>query len=320
MTDELENDKNKNSIRKRNFATALLASSVALSPAASLQAQAAAAKSAKPNKKEITVNTDKYAKYRPAESQIMQQLVFYEGCVRKAYRDQVGIWTIGIGNTKRPSGERVTQRDRLINNDQVYNYVISHLEREVYPAMDKYITRKLSPNETAAIVSLCYNSGTSVLGVNGKKSPLAEAINKNDKAAIEKYFMKRVSTKKEKFVDHLAIRRAAELYTYMGYLKPADINAFYVGGQRGLKVTDVLKKDAKGNYTVLKKDDQTINNFKKHCQTAPSAAKAPKYAWFGGDKRVVEFANLGGNNTYYAQAKDFQQSQTAVQKAQTSRM
>ena len=43
MTDELENDKNKNSVRKRNFATALLASSVALSPAASLQAQAAAA-------------------------------------------------------------------------------------------------------------------------------------------------------------------------------------------------------------------------------------------------------------------------------------
>ena len=91
MTDELENDKNKNSVRKRNFATALLASSVVLSPAASLQAQAAAAKSVKPNKKEITVNTDKYAKYRPAESQIMQQLVFYEGCVRKAYKDQVGI-------------------------------------------------------------------------------------------------------------------------------------------------------------------------------------------------------------------------------------
>lgn len=320
MTNELENDKTKNSARKSSFATALLASSVALSPAASLQAQAAAAKSAAPNKKEITVKTDKYAKYRPAESQIMQQLVFYEGCARKAYQDRVGIWTVGIGNTKRPSGERVTNRDRLINNAQVYNYVSSHLEREVYPDMDKYITRKLSPNETAAIVSLCYNCGTNVLGTNGKKSPLAEAINKNDKAAVEKYFMQRVSTKKEKFVDHLAIRRAAELYTYMGYLKPADINAFYVGGQRGLKVTDVLKKNAKGSYTVLKKDAQTVNNFKKHCQTAPSAAKAPKYAWFGGDKRVIEFANLGGNNTYYAQAKDFQQSQAVAQKAQNSRM
>lgn len=290
--------------RKNEFAAKVLASTMALSANATMKMQAATRDKALPQK-EVKVKNDKFAKYRSAEKDVIQQLVFYEGCVRKAYQDRVGIWTVGIGNTKRPSGEKVTSRDRLINNKQVYNYVTAHLEREVYPAMDKYITRNLSPSEKAAVISLCYNCGTKVLGENGKKSALAEAINKNDKKGIIKGFMERVSTKKEKFVDHLAVRRAIELDTYFGHLKQSDINMFYVGGQRGLTVNDVLQKDKNGKYTILKEDANTINNLISHCTQAPSADKAPKYAWFGGDKRVSEFANLG-NETYYAQAKDFQ--------------
>lgn len=290
--------------RKSSFATKVLASTMALSANATMKMQKAARDKVIPPK-EVKVENDRFAKYRSAEKDVIQQLVFYEGCVRKAYQDRVGIWTVGIGNTKRPSGEKVTQRDRLINNKQIYNYVTAHLEREIYPALDKYITRDLSPNEKAAVISLCYNCGTKVLGQNGKKSALAEAINKNDKKGIIKGFMERVSTKKEKFVDHLAVRRAIELDTYFGHLKQSDINMFYVGGQRGLKVSDVLQKDKNGRYTILKEDANTINKLVSHCMRAPSADRAPKYAWFGGDKRVSEFANLN-NETYYAQAKDFQ--------------
>ena len=290
--------------RKHNLATKIMALTMVLSANAAKDTPAATKDKVVP-KKEVKAENDKFAKYRSAEKDVIQQLVFYEGCVRKAYQDRVGIWTVGIGNTKRPSGEKVTQRDKLINNKQIYNYVTAHLEREIYPALDKYITRDLSPNEKAAVISLCYNCGTKVLGQNGKRSALAEAINKNDTKGIIKGFMARVSTRKERFVNHLAVRRALELETYFGHLKQSDINMFYVGGQRGLKISDILQKDKNGRYTILKEDANTINNLVSHCMKAPSADKAPKYAWFGGDKRVSEFANLS-NETYYAQVKDFQ--------------
>ena len=163
--------------RKAKLAANVLALGLAMTPAA-LQTQAKAAKANAAAKKEV--RADKYAKYRSAENEVISQLVFHEGCARKAYKDIVGIWTVGIGNTKRPSGEKVTFRDNLINNSQVRNYVAAHLEREVYPAMNKAISRNLSNREKAAIISLCYNCGTDVLWKGGKKTALAEAINKND--------------------------------------------------------------------------------------------------------------------------------------------
>ena len=288
--------------RKAKLAANVLALGLAMTPAAVLQTQAKAAKANAAAKKEV--RADKYAKYRSAENEVISQLVFHEGCARKAYKDIVGIWTVGIGNTKRPSGEKVTFRDNLINNSQVRNYVAAHLEREVYPAMNKAISRNLSNREKAAIISLCYNCGTDVLWKGGKKTALAEAINKNDKSGIIKGFMQRVSTKKHKFVESLAVRRTMELYTYFGDFKASDINSFYVGGQRGLRVDEVLKKDKTGKYTILKEDTETIRKVKIHCMTPPPAEKAPDYAWFGGNKQVSELANLGGK-TYLAQTRDF---------------
>ena len=144
----------------------------------------------------------------------------------------------------------------------------------------------------AALLSLCYNCGTTVLGKDAVKSPLAIAVNKGDNAAVAKYFMKKVSTRKQRFVPALAVRRVSEIYCYQGLISPQEMMDFYVGGQRRLTTSQLLKKDRTGKYTIIKPDAATVAKFKQHCRTAPSAEDAEKYAWFGGDKRVGEFASL----------------------------
>ena len=291
---------------KKLLASLMFISPAPLSQAAPHQTQAASPETAKTSQPHVKF--DKYAKYRNAEQEILAQLVFYEGCARKAYTDIVGIWTVGIGNTVRPDGKKVTKNDYLSSNEQIYKYVVSHLEKEVYPALDKYITRKLSPNEMAAVVSLCYNCGTKVLGTNGQKTAFASALNTNNKKAIIQGFMKKVSTKKHSFVEALAVRRSLELHAYFNNIKLDDFQSFYVGGQRGLKVSDILSKDKNGKFSILKTDANTLSLIKKNCTTAPNSEQAKKFAWFGGNKKVAEFANLNGNNTYLAQIQDFQKT------------
>lgn len=299
---------------KKLLASLMFISPAPLSQAAQNQTQSGSAETVKTS--QTNVKFDKYAKYRSAEQEILSQLVFYEGCARKAYTDIVGIWTVGIGNTVRPDGKKVTKNDYLNSNEQIYKYVVSHLEKEVYPALDKYITRKMSPNETAAVVSLCYNCGTKVLGTNGQRSAFASALNTNNKNAIIQGFMKKVSTKKHSFVEALAVRRSLELQAYFNNIKVNDFQSFYVGGQRGLKASDVLSKDKNGKFSILKTDTKTLSLIKTNCMTAPNIEQAQKFAWFGGNKKVAEFANLSGNNTYLTQAQDFQKNsvQPTIQK------
>lgn len=102
-----------------------------------------------------------------------------EGCRLRAYKDAVGIWTIGYGHTGSDVGPRTvimqSEADELLAQDlaKFENYVINYCK----PAV---------PNQAQfdAMVSLCYNIGPA----NFKKSAVLRYFRKGDYAAAANAF------------------------------------------------------------------------------------------------------------------------------------
>ena len=108
--------------------TFLASAIIGLSPAGGGILNAQTAEPRRP-KTEKTEKTDVFAKFRAAEKHALPLLVFFEGCSLKAYDDCNGIATIGIGNTTFPDGRRVTLKDRLKDNREMYEMVRAYLEK-----------------------------------------------------------------------------------------------------------------------------------------------------------------------------------------------
>lgn len=156
--------------------TFLASAIIGLSPAGGGILNAQTAEPRRP-KTEKTEKTDVFAKFRAAEKHALPLLVFFEGCSLKAYDDCNGIATIGIGNTTFPDGRRVTLKDRLKDNREMYEMVRAYLEKHAYPLIDKYIARRLETEEMAALISLTYNCGAKILQNRGRPSQIARLIN-----------------------------------------------------------------------------------------------------------------------------------------------
>lgn len=98
-----------------------------------------------------------------------------EGIKLKPYLDSVGIPTIGIGCTYYPGGKRVTMKDKPLPSVQaawdLFDKVNSNFLLTVYSTTRDDITQ----NQFNALVSLCYNIGTT--GFKG--STVLKLVNKN---------------------------------------------------------------------------------------------------------------------------------------------
>lgn len=98
-----------------------------------------------------------------------------EGIKLKPYLDSVGIPTIGIGCTYYPDGRKVTMLDDPLRNIQaawdLFDNVNRHFLLTVYSTTRDDITQ----NEFNALLSICYNIGTSAF----KGSTLLKRVNKN---------------------------------------------------------------------------------------------------------------------------------------------
>jgi|SRR5579859_2211928 len=107
----------------------------------------------------------------------LQLLKSFEGCKLKAYRDVVGIWTIGYGHTGDDvyPGKTITQKeaDTLLESDLL----------DFENGIDSALKVKVTENQFSALVVFTYNVG---LG-NFLKSHLLKYINLSqfDKASNE---------------------------------------------------------------------------------------------------------------------------------------
>lgn len=82
----------------------------------------------------------------------------FEGYEHKAYRDAVGVWTIGYGFT------RGVHERMLINHELAEAALLGELQR-FQRAVEELVAVPLNDNEFAALVSLAYNIG--VAGFEG---------------------------------------------------------------------------------------------------------------------------------------------------------
>lgn len=128
----------------------------------------------------------------------------FEGCKLKAYKDAVGILTIGWGHTGPDVhvGQTISEREAewLLKTDL--------LRFEI--AVGNLVTSAVSQNQFDALVSFAYNLGTGTL----KKSTLLKKVNSNpDDPTIADEFGKYVYAGKKKLPGLIA-RRIAESALY----------------------------------------------------------------------------------------------------------
>ena len=98
----------------------------------------------------------------------------FEGCRLTAYRDEVGVWTIGYGITnadKSITGTTIKQGLK-ISQSTAEKWLEESLNKKYLPLVMKYDTRyEWNQNEIDALVSFAYNIGSiDQLTANGSRS------------------------------------------------------------------------------------------------------------------------------------------------------
>ena len=126
----------------------------------------------------------------------------FEGFRDRAYKDSAGIWTIGFGTIKYPTGAPVKQGDTC-TREQARLYKVNDL-KWVYEAL-RSVKVPLNQNEYDALCSFVYNVGGSAF----KNSTLLKFLNQNKRTDAANEFMKWTKAG-GKVVQGLVNRRAKE--------------------------------------------------------------------------------------------------------------
>lgn len=123
----------------------------------------------------------------------------WEGCKLHAYKDAVGVWTIGYGST----GAHV-RPGMTITQAEADNLLIADLAR-FERAVEKLVKVPLSDGQFAALVSFAFNVGEGALA----KATLLKKLNAGNYGAVPAELMKWVNAGGKK-LQGLVNRRAAE--------------------------------------------------------------------------------------------------------------
>jgi lysozyme len=122
----------------------------------------------------------------------------FEGCRLQAYRDSVGVLTIGYGTT-----ENVTS-NMVITESQALEFLQNDLTKALY-AVKKLIKTSLNPNQIIALCDFVYNLGAGSL----KRSTLRMKLNRNELDEVPKEFL-RYNKAGGRILKGLTKRRYAE--------------------------------------------------------------------------------------------------------------
>lgn len=131
-----------------------------------------------------------------------------EGLRLKSYQDIVGIWTIGIGNTRYEDGTPVGPNE-VITKERAIELFKNTLAR--FEATVSMATKGLNQNQFDACVSLCYNIGEAAFRISTLRGIILG--DPNNRAKIEPAWLKwnRAGGKVSK---GLAARRKREVEFY----------------------------------------------------------------------------------------------------------
>ena len=92
----------------------------------------------------------------------------FEGFRSAPYRDAVGVWTIGFGNTYYPNGRKVSASDKPLTIGEASQLKLDIINKDFAPAVntllaDEIKAGKVNQNMFDALISLSYNIGTGAL-------------------------------------------------------------------------------------------------------------------------------------------------------------
>lgn len=127
----------------------------------------------------------------------------FEGLELEAYKDAVGVWTIGYGHTAM-AGAPVPVAGMKLTEKEATDLLLHDLVKYEQPVKD-YVKVSLNDNQYSALVSFVYNLG----GGNFKSSTLLKKINNRDFAGAAEEFAK-WNKAGGKVLKGLTRRRAAE--------------------------------------------------------------------------------------------------------------
>ena len=134
----------------------------------------------------------------------------FEGLKLKAYKDSVGIWTVGFGNIfNLDTGKPIKQGDVITQEtaDRWLKIEVDNLQAK----MRKVITVPLNDNQWSALTSLVYNIGFGAF----KRSTLLRLLNAGaSKEEVAKQFL-RWNKAGGKEVKGLTNRRQAEFNLFL---------------------------------------------------------------------------------------------------------
>jgi len=108
----------------------------------------------------------------------------FEGLRLTAYRDVAGVWTIGYGSTHYHDGKPVRPGDKLaseVQADALFRNTLGPYEE----AVNEHVKVPISQNQFDALVSFCYNLGTTAL----KESTLLATLNEKNYEGAASHFL-----------------------------------------------------------------------------------------------------------------------------------
>lgn len=133
----------------------------------------------------------------------------FEGCKLTAYKDIVGIWTIGYGTTAAAGLGIEPAKGMIITQERAEDLLRQGIDKFA-AKVDELITAKVNQNERGAVICLAYNIGCGALS---KSTVLRElnAGNKDRAAAAFKMWNKAGG----EIVQGLVNRRNAEVTLFL---------------------------------------------------------------------------------------------------------
>ena len=134
----------------------------------------------------------------------------FEGFRSEPYRDSVGVWTIGYGNTYYPSGKKVSASDKHLTENEASKLKLDIINKDFSPSVNLLLKKeieqgKITQNMFDALISLAYNIGTGALA----RSSVIRHLKAGDKKAAAKAFLM-WDKAKGKTLKGLTIRRQKE--------------------------------------------------------------------------------------------------------------
>lgn len=140
----------------------------------------------------------------------------FEGLELKAYKDAVGVWTIGYGHTSMAGDPKVVP-GMVITKQEAEALLLKDLVK-YENGVKRWVKVPLNPNQYGALVSFCYNVGEG----NLSKSTLVKKVNAGDFAGAAKEFAK-WNKAGGKELKGLTRRRTAEASLFLrGSGKPVE--------------------------------------------------------------------------------------------------